>query len=134
LFSNSGSATATADKGPHPGAQLLVADWLHDIVVSAGVEASHYGIAVGATGVEKHRRPATVSAELLQNLEAVPVSQLEIEHDAVVLVDEGKHPRFLSGACGVHGVAVIAQNAGDQLQDRAIVINCQNAHSKWIES
>jgi len=76
----------------------------------------------------RHRRVAPVPPQLLKNLESMPVSQLEIEDDSVVVVYQCEGSRFLSGRGSVYGVGFVAEHTGHQLQYALIVIDYENAH------
>src|SRR5689334_24172131 len=68
------------------GAKLLVRHWLDDVIVRAGVQPAHDRLGIGAARVEQHRRVAAVAPQLLQDLEAMAVPELQIQDDAVIVV------------------------------------------------
>ena len=69
-----------------------------------------------------------MATQFLKDLEAVTISKLQVEDDAVVFVDKSKRARFFAGRCGVHGVCFIAQDARDKLEDRFVIVDDKDAH------
>jgi hypothetical protein len=113
----------------HARPQLVVGNRLDDEIIRACVEAAHDRRAVALSGVEHHRRPPSRAPQLLQNLEAVPVAEVEIEDDPVVVVDERKRARLLARRREVDCVRLVAQHAFHQVQDRVIIVDDQDAHA-----
>src|SRR5689334_14730669 len=113
---------------PHSRSQLFVGDRLDHVVVGARVEAAHDRVCISPSGVEEHRSVTAVSPQLLQNLKPVSVAQLQIEDDAVVLVDECEGARFFARRSGIDGIALVAQYARNQLQYRLVIIDYENSH------
>ena len=74
-----------------------------------------------------------VPPQLLKNFEPVPVPELEVEDDAVIFVDERKHPGLFTRRSGVDGVRFIAQHTRDELQYRLIIIDYENPHPVLVE-
>jgi hypothetical protein len=61
----------------------------------------------------------------------VTVSELQIQNYSIVIVDERERPGFLTTRGHVNGVSLVAQDALDQLEDRAIVVDYENSHSTF---
>ena len=127
---------ASPDEGADARSQLFVRDGLHHVVVGAGIEPSNDRFGVTEPRVEQHGCTPPAATQLLQNLESVSVSELQVENDSVVLVDERERPGFLAARGQVYRVGLILQHAADQLEDCAIVVDYENSHSTFavIES
>ena len=70
-----------------------------------------------------------MAAQLLEDLETVTISELEIEDDSVVLVHQRQSACLLAGGRRIDGVRFIAQDPRDQLQNRFVVVDYEDAHS-----
>jgi hypothetical protein len=75
---------------------------------------------------------SSVASQLLEDLEPVTVSELEIENDSIVLVDHRERSGFFAAGCDVDGVGFVPQHALDQFQYGAVVVDYENAHSAVI--
>ena len=74
-----------------------------------------------------------VATKLLKDLEAMSVAELQVEDDAIVVVDERQGPRLLASRSSVHSIRFVAQHTRDELQYRLIIIDYENAHPVLVE-
>src|SRR2546423_15414988 len=75
---------------------------------------------------------AAAAPQLLQNLEAMAVAELEIENDAVVVVHQRQHTRLFTRRSGVNRIRLVAQHSRDQLQYGTVIIDNKNPHQVFL--
>ena len=60
----------------------------------------------------------------------MPVAEVDIEDDSVVIVDKGKHPRFFARVGNVDRVAVLSQYPANEGGNRSIVLGDEQTDGK----
>src|SRR5258706_990097 len=128
LLADARAPRTPPNEGAHTRSQLLIRDWLDDVVVGARIETADNRFGVGATRVEEDRGVSAVAPQLLQDLESMPVAKLKIEDNSIVVVHEGESTCLFARGRHVYGVGFVAKHSGDQLQYRLVVIDYEDAH------
>src|SRR6185437_11120218 len=77
---------------------------------------------------DENRRLPSVPPQLLHDENPAAVRQVDVEHDPVIIVDEGEHLCRVAGFGGVHRVAPVLEEHAGQLGDLRVVVDGENAH------
>ena len=121
-----GAAQQRAKAGQH----LLHVEGLGDIVVGARVDALHLVAPAVARGQDQHRHRPSGLAPGLEDRDAVPLGQADVENDRVVGLGIAAKPALLAVERPVDGVAGRFERGGDLAVEIAIVFDNQQSHSR----
>jgi hypothetical protein len=108
--------------------QLLERERLGEIVVRAGIEAGNAVRHPVPRGQHENGHAHAAPAEIAAHRETVPLRQSHVEHQRVVLVHRGEVERAVSLCADVHGIALLAQPALEQLGQPRVVFGHQQSH------
>jgi hypothetical protein len=116
-----------AQDGPDARHQLLQAERLGDVVVTADRQAPHLVLG-GVTGGQVHDRdPDAVGAQPAADLEAVEVGHHHVQHDQVGPEIPHRRQRVATRRRRGHIEADVLQRHGHQLGDVRLVVDDQDA-------
>ena len=117
-----------AQEAAHSRPKLLVGHRLDDVLIGARIETTNDCIGPAHSGVEKDWRAFPFCPQLLNYLESMPVTEVCVEDNSVVVVDERQQPRLLPGGGDIESISVIRQDTLDQSRDRSVVLRDQDAN------
>ena len=114
-----------AQRHAQAGQQLVHGKGLGQVVVRAGVQRVDL-VGVLAAGRDDDDGQLRPGADLADDLHAVHVRQAQVQQEDVRALGGGLEHRLHAGCGGVVAVALRLQRGGDQVLDRAVVLNDQN--------
>ena len=112
---------------PDPGDELLEAERLGDVVVTAAGEAANLVLGGVASGQEDDRHARPLRAEPLGDVEALHVGQHHVEHHQVRFEAGDSGDRLPARAGRLDLEALVAQGHRDDLDDVGLVVDHQHA-------
>ena len=115
--------------GLHAAAELAHRERLRDVVVGAELEAEHLVGLLGLRG-EHDDRHGAARADRAADVEAVHPRQHHVEHDEVEVVLAQPVERLPAVERRNDVVALLAQGIGQQLLDRQLVVDEQDARGR----
>ena len=107
--------------------QLVVLEGLGEEAIGAPAHGLHRGLDGAVRGEDDHRQLRNALAGLGEHLQAIHVSQPEIEHHRVHLATVHQLERLLAGGDARHLHALGLQAQGDELTQLEVVIHHQHA-------
>ena len=118
-------------QGTQAGEQLLLHEWLRDVVIGAEVETGD-AIVDRVTGSEHHDRSPLGVTEAAEHLAAVHHRHEVIEHDGVVVALHRLMEAFLAVGGGVGRVAFLAEQLQKAVTQGGFVFYDKDAHRELV--
>jgi hypothetical protein len=112
----------------HACLELFVRHRLHDVAICAGIEPAHDCLRIFIAGVQQDGSALACPSQLLENLEAVTVTELEIENDSIILIYKCEQPGILTRVGNVDRIAIFGQNPPDQVRYTLVIFGNQNTN------
>jgi hypothetical protein len=108
--------------------QLGEGERLHEVVVTAGLQALHAVVDLAQRAQDQRRRVVVGPAQRADDGEAVHARQHAVDDQRVVFLRARPEQPLLALGGLVHRESALAQPTADVVQDAGIVFDHQNAH------
>ncbi|KAG1249928.1 hypothetical protein G6F68_013074 [Rhizopus microsporus] len=123
------AVAAAPEHGAHPGQQFVQLEWLHQVVVGAGVQSLDAVAQAVARGDDQHRRRVEPGAQRLEQCQAAAVGQAQVKQNGLITVVHERQVRFGHVVRPVHVGAVLNQARAQGIAQHAIVFYQQDTQA-----
>ena len=118
----------TAMQSSDAGQQLRKSEGLEEVIVSAGIQASHAIVDRSLRSQDKNRHPVTVPPQFPQNLEPAQSRQHQVDENQIKWLSVEVLETGFAGVSGDHLIAISFQTLRDCGRELVFVFNEQDPH------